>query len=129
MNEKKTILKCYWSGFLFCYLRNFLCVCLLVLLMLDCLLCIGSDGDSVCLLGLCRISIPRPAPAPGGLCVCWGRAKTWVGKPEKMAAKALAFHRGGKGVSVPSSSAADPHHGDELRNVGLLGVRSGWQWR
>lgn len=56
----------------------------------------------------------------GGLRVCWGQAKTLVGKLEHMAAKALAFPGGGKGVPVPSSTAADPHCGDEVRNVGLL---------
>lgn len=65
-------------------------------------------------------------PNSWGLCVCWGQAKTMVGKPEHMAAKALAFPGRRKGVPAPSSAAADPHLGDEVRNVGLLGVRSSW---
>lgn len=65
----------------------------------------------------------------GGLRVCWGWANTLVGKWEQMAVKALAFPGGGKGDPVPSSSAAVPHHGDVVRNVGLLGVRSSWRWR
>lgn len=44
------------------------------------MLCVGRDGDSMCLLGPYRISNPDPAPAPGGgRCVggvCWGWAKT-----------------------------------------------------
>lgn len=79
---KKTILKCYWSGFLFRCLRNFLCECLLVLLTLDCLLCVGSDGDSVCLLGSCRISIPGPAPALGSLTCLLGPGKHFGGEAE-----------------------------------------------
>lgn len=77
---------------------------------------------TLCLLGSCRISVPGSAQLLGGLHVYWGRAKTLVGKPEHSAAKGLAFPGGGKGVPVPSSTAADPHHGDEVRNVGLLGV-------
>lgn len=84
------------------------------------------------------------------LCACWGCAgfqflvlpqllgsyvsagdgqTHWWGSQKKMAVKVLAFPGGGKGVPVPSSSAADPHHEDEVRNVGLLGVRSSWCWR
>lgn len=50
-------------------------VCLLVLLMLDCLLCVGSDGDPVCLLESCRISVPGPASAPGGFMCLLGPGK------------------------------------------------------
>lgn len=34
-----------------------------------------SAGDSVCLLRPYRIAVTDPAPAPWGLCVCWGQAK------------------------------------------------------
>lgn len=43
---------------------------------------------------------------------------TLVGKLEHLASKALDFPGGGKWVPAPSSTAGDPHRGDEVRNVG-----------
>lgn len=54
MNEKKQFQSVTGLGF-YSAISEISCVCLLVLLMLDCLLCVGSDGDSVCLLGSCKI--------------------------------------------------------------------------
>lgn len=68
-------------------------------------------------------------PSSWGVMCLLGMGKHIGGEAKKMAVKVLAFPGGGKGVPVPSSSAADPHHEDEVRNVGLLGVRSSWRWR
>lgn len=105
------------------------CVCLLVLLTLDCLVCVGSDGDCAS-VGVTQDFNSWSCPNSWGSYVFAGaRHKTLVGKPEHMAAKALAFPGRGKGVPIPSSTAADAHCGDEVRNVGLLSVRSSWCWR